>query len=60
MTQMQIFEPEHSPEAERKVRGAIIEERAEQREFQSRMHDAFLIVRNGAMVLDWNVGRILD
>lgn len=60
MTQMEIFEPEHSPEVETAIREAIHEERAEQEAFQRRMHDAFLIVRNAALVLDWNIGRILD
>lgn len=55
--QKQLWEPEHDPAIEAEICSAIEEERIEAAAFQQRMHDIFLIVRNAALILDWNIDR---
>jgi hypothetical protein len=57
--QKRLWEPEHDPAVERAIYNARIEENIEAAAFRKRMHDAFLIARNAALVLDWNMERAL-
>jgi len=60
MEQMEIFEPMHRKEAEQAIYDTVQATREDCKDFRDRMHDAFLIVRNGATILDWNFSLALE
>lgn len=56
---MNLWQSPFDPDIEDRILAADAEERIESERFRRRMHDAFLIVRNAALVMDWNFDRAL-
>ena len=57
---MNLWQSPFDPIVEARILDADSEERIESEKFRQRMHDAFLIVRNAALVMDWNIDRALE
>lgn len=60
MRQMEIFEPEHDPEVERKIRASIEEYREEQIKHLAKMRNVFIPIKCAAHICLWDCEAALN